>query len=116
MSDVWEGKYTGINNSVFQVMEKNRLEGEASVGIQSFAHGQGGNSLGNTAAAVNATTTSSAKREMQIIRGIAEDCIIPMLRIWLAYDALFLDEEEVVRVTESEFVSIKIIVWVKRHS
>ncbi len=106
MADVWEGKYTGISNSVFEVISRNREEADAAVGIKAFAHGQGGNSLGSTAAAVNATTTSSAKREMQIIRGISEDCIIPMLRIWLSYDALFLDEEEVVRVTESEFVSI----------
>ena len=106
MADVWEGKYTAINNSVFQVATMNREGAGAEVGVKPFAHGQGGNALGSTAAAVNATTTSSAKREMQIIRGIAEDCIIPMLRIWLAYDALFLDEEEVVRITDSEFVKI----------
>ena len=107
MADVWEGKYTSLNASVFNVLQKNREEADAAVGIKAFAHGQGGNALGSTAAAVNATTTSSAKREMQIIRGIAEDCIIPMLRVWLSYDALFLDEEEIVRVTESEFANIK---------
>ena len=106
MADVWEGKYTSINQSVFNVMQMNRDSADASVGVRPFAHGQGGNSLGSTAAAVNATTTSSAKREMQIIRGIAEDCIIPMLRVWLAYDALFLNEEEVIRVTDGEFATI----------
>ena len=107
MADVWEGKYTGINGSVFDIINKNREEADASVGIKPFAHGQGGNSLGSTATAVNATTTSAAKREMQIIRGIAEDCIIPMFRVWNAYNALFLDEEEVIRLTESEFVRVR---------
>ncbi len=99
MNDVWEGKYTSLNNSIFGVLEKNKNEADAMSGIKSFAHGTGGNALGSTAAAVNATTTSSAKREMQIIRGIAEDAIIPMLSIWNAYNALFLDEEEVIRIT-----------------
>ncbi len=107
LADVWEGKYTGINNSVFNVMEKNKQEADAIGGIKSFAHGTGGNSLGSTAAAVNATTTSSAKREMQIIRGVAEEAVIPMLEIWLAYDALFLDEEEVIRITSGEFAKIR---------
>ena len=107
IGDIYEGKYTGINNSVFTVLQKNKSEGDAFVGVQSFEHGTGGNSLGSTAAAVNATTTSSAKREMQIIRGMAEDAIIPMLQIWLAYDALFLDEEQVVRITDDEFSRVK---------
>ena len=107
MTDIWEGKYTGISQSVFSVMQENRASGDASSGVKPFAHGQGGNSLGSTAAAVNATTTSSAKREMQIIRGISEDVIIPMLELWLAYDALFLEEEEVIRVTNKEFIEIK---------
>ena len=106
MSEVWEGKYTSINQSVFNVMSMNREGADATVGVKPFAHGQGGNALGSTAAAVNATTTSSAKREMQIVRGIAEDCIIPMLRVWLSYDALFLGDNEVVRITESEDVQI----------
>jgi len=106
MADVWEGKYTPISPSIFSVIEKNRSEADAMSGIKSFDHGRGGDSLGTTAAAVNATTSSSAKREMQIIRGIAEDCIIPMLQTWLAYDALFLEEEEVIRITESEFATI----------
>ena len=107
MSDVWEGKYTGINNSVFNVMQQNQMEGQSIVGIKNFDHGTGGNSLGSTAAAVNATTTSSAKREMQIIRGIAEDAIIPMLQIWLSYDAIFMDEEQVVRLTDDTFSRVK---------
>lgn len=107
MNDVWEGKYTPINQSIFGVLQKNKEEADAMSGIKSFAHGTGGNALGSTAAAVNATTTSSAKREMQIIRGIAEDAIIPILEIWHAYDALFLDEEEVIRITGDDFEVIK---------
>jgi hypothetical protein len=83
------------------------MEGQSIVGIKNFDHGTGGNSLGSTAAAVNATTTSSAKREMQIIRGIAEDAIIPMLQIWLSYDAIFMDEEQVVRLTDDTFSRVK---------
>lgn len=107
MSDVYEGKYTPISQSVFATLGKNKEEADNIGGIKGGVHGSGGNSLGSTAAAVTATTTSSAKREMQIIRGVAEESIIPMLEIWLAYDYLFLDEEEIVRVTNGDFVEIR---------
>jgi hypothetical protein len=105
--DIWEGKYTGISQSVFEVLMKNKGEAEGITGIKSFDHGGGGNSLGSTAAAVNAVTTSSAKREMQIIRGIAEEAIVPMLRIWHAYNQLFLDDEYVMAITDEEYVTIR---------
>jgi hypothetical protein len=107
MADVWEGKYTPINNSVFNVIQATQQSAESASGVKAFEHGSGGNSLGSTAAAVNATTSSSAKREMQIIRGIAEECIIPVLRKWLAYDSMFLEAEQVIAVTDEEFQVIK---------
>ena len=105
--DVYEAKYTGLSNSIFEVMNGNKREADAMTGVKSFDHGTGGNALGSTAAAVTATTTSSAKREMLVIRGLAEELIIPMMQIWLSYDALFLEEEEVIRITNKEFDRVK---------
>ena len=104
MADVYQDKYQPIAQSVFQVLGANSGNANSISGIKNFDHGSGGNSLGSTAAAVNATTTSSAKREMQIIRGIAEDCIIPLLRLWSEYNAEFLSPEEVERITDNAYI------------
>ena len=104
MADVYEDSYKPLNQSVFQVMEKNNSAAESSVGVSLMAHGNGGNALGSSAAAVTATTTSSAKREMHIVRGIAEDCIIPILKKFSRYNREFLSPEEVERITDKPYV------------
>lgn len=104
MNDVYEDTYKPLNQSVFQVLDKNEKNAESAVGVSLMNHGTGGNALGSSAAAVNATTTSSAKREMHIVRGIAEDCLIPMLRKWSRYNKEFLEPEEIMRITDNEYV------------
>ena len=104
MADVYQDTYRPINNSVFQVMSNNAQDGESITGVSAFNHGTGGNALGSSAAAVNATTTSSAKREMHIVRGIAETCIIPILKKFSRYNREFLSPEEVQRITDKPYV------------
>ena len=104
MADVYQDTYRPINNSVFQVMSNNAQDGESITGVSAFNHGTGGNALGSSAAAVNATTTSSAKREMHIVRGIAETCLIPILKKFSRYNKEFLSPEEVERITDKPYV------------
>lgn len=104
MADVYEDSYKPLNQSVFQVLSQNEQAAESSVGVSLMAHGTGGNALGSSAAAVNATTTSSAKREMHIVRGIAEDCLIPMLKKFSKYNREFLEPYEVERITDKPYV------------
>ena len=107
MSDVYQDQYRGLNQSVFNVMAKNEAGAESAVGVSMMNHGTGGNALGSSAAAVNATTTSSAKREMHIVRGVAEDCIIPMLKKFSRYNREFLSPEEVSAITDKEYIEPK---------
>jgi hypothetical protein len=107
MADVYQDQYRGLNQSVFNVMAKNEAAAESSVGVTMMNHGTGGNALGSSAAAVNATTSSSAKREMHIVRGVAEDCIIPMLKKFSRYNKEFLSPEEVSAITDKEYIEPK---------
>ena len=107
MADVYQDQYRGLNQSVFNVMAKNETAAESSVGVTMMNHGTGGNALGSSAAAVNATTSSSAKREMHIVRGVAEDCIIPMLKKFSRYNKEFLSPEEVSAITDKEYIEPK---------
>ena len=104
MSDVYQDAYRSINQSVFHVLDKNVNSAESITGVSMFNHGTGGNALGSSAAAVNATTTSSAKREMHIVRGIANGCLIPMLRKWSKYIREFMEPEEIERITDKPYV------------
>jgi len=106
MADVFEDSYKGLNQSVFNVLDRNAQDGESMTGVSAFNHGSGGNALGSSAAAVNATTTSSAKREMHIVRGIAETCLIPMLKMFSQYNSTFLTPEEVERITDKPYVEV----------
>ena len=104
MADVYQDQYRGLSSSVFEVMAKNEQAAQSAVGVNLMNHGTGGNALGSSAAAVNATTTSSAKREMHIIRGIAEECLIPVLKKFSRYNRDFLSPEEVERITDKPYV------------
>jgi len=106
MNDIWINEYKPMSGSIFKVMEDNHYEAESLTGVKSFNTGAGGNSLGSTAAAVNATMSSSSKREMHIIRGIAETCIIPMVRRWLEYSREFREPEEIEVITDDPYVPI----------
>lgn len=105
MSDVYQDQYRGLSQAVFQVLDRNERSAETAVGVSLMNHGTGGNALGSSAAAVSATTSSSAKREMHIVRGIAEDCIIPMLKKFSKYNREFLSPEEVMMITDKEYVT-----------
>ena len=107
MAEVYQDQYRGLNGSVFTVLDRNTQSAESSVGVSLMNHGAGGNALGSSAAAVNAITTSSAKREMHITQGIAEDCLIPMLKKFSTYNAEFLSPEEVMAITDKPYVESK---------
>jgi len=107
MNDIWVNEYKPMASSIFKVLEDNQYEAESLTGVKAFNTGSGGNSLGSTAAAVNATMSSSGKREMHIIRGIAETCIIPMIKKWLSYSREFREPHEIEIITDNPYVPVE---------
>ena len=104
LNDVYYSQYRGLNQSVFQVLEQNTQSAESITGVMAFNSNSGSNPLGESATAAGASITSSAKREMHIIRGIADDCIVPMLRKWIRYIKEFMEPQEIERITDKPFV------------
>ena len=106
--DFFEGSFNQIPSSVLDFFNLTTYDIESLTGVKSFSNGGlGGSSLGNTATGAQGVLDSTARRELDIVRNISENLVKPLLRKWLDYDAEFLDEEEVVRITNDEFVSIK---------
>lgn len=61
----------------------------------------------NTATGVRGVLDATSTRRLDLVRNIAENLIKPLMRKWMCYNAEFLSEEEVVRVTNEEFVQIR---------
>lgn len=82
-------------------------DAESLTGVKAFATtGIDGSSLGDTATAVRGVLDAASKREMGILRRLSTG-LIKVARKVMAMNAVWLDEQEVVRVTEDEFVPVR---------
>lgn len=98
--------YPEIPNSAHQMLALQNAEAESLTGVKAFSAGISGQALGNTATGIRSALDATSKRELGILRRLAEG-IKEIGRKILAMNAVFLSEEEVVRVTNEEFVAIK---------
>ena len=107
INDFWQGSYNPIPGSVFDMIGLMNNEIESITGIKSFSGGITGNSLGVTATGVRGALDAASTRRINIVRNIAENLVKPLIRKWMSYNTEFLEEEEVVRITNEEFVPIR---------
>lgn len=105
--DFWQGSYNSVPGSVFDLIALQNNEIESMTGFKSFAGGISASGMGSTATAARGVLDATAMRRMNIVRNIAENLIKPLMRKWMAYNAVFLEEEEVIRVTNEDFVPIR---------
>ena len=106
-NDFWQGSYNQIPGSAFDMMNIMNNEIEAQTGVKSFSGGINAGSLGSTATGARGALDATATRRISLVRNIAENLIKPLMRKWMSYNAEFLDEEEVVRITNEQFVPIR---------
>ncbi|MCI4437719.1 MAG: cell envelope integrity protein TolA [Ignisphaera sp.] len=107
IGDFWQGSYNVIPSSAFDLIGLMNNEMESLTGIKSFSGGITGASLGGTATAARGVQDATSVRNMNIVRNIAENLVKPLLRKWMSYNSEFLEEEEVVRITNEEFVPVR---------
>lgn len=107
MADIWQGSYNQIPGSAYDMLGMMNNEIESITGVKSFSGGITGNALGSTATGARGALDATSTRRLNIVRNIAENLIKPLMRKWMAYNAEFLEEEEVVRITNDEFVPIR---------
>ncbi len=106
-TDFYDGAYNAIPVSVFQVLEMIQNESESMLGVKSFSGGISGNTLGSTATSARGTLDAVSVRRLDIVRNLAENLIKPLMRKWMAYNAVFLEEESVVRITNEDFIPVR---------
>ena len=61
----------------------------------------------NTATGARGALDATATRRLNLVRNIAENMIKPLMRKWVSYNAEFLEEEEIIRITNEEYVPIR---------
>lgn len=106
-NDFWQGSYNSIPGSAFDMIGLMNNEIESITGTKSFSGGINAGSLGATATGARGALDATATRRMNIVRNISENLVKPLMRKWMAYNSEFLEDEEVIRVTNEEFVPVK---------
>lgn len=103
---VYQHAYPEIPNSAMTMINLQNYEAEALSGVKAFSGGLSGEGYGEVAAGIKGMLDASSKREMNILRRLADG--IKQIGTKIAsMNAVFLSEEEVVRVTDEEFVTVR---------
>lgn len=92
--------------SALSMLEIINNEAEALTGVKSFSGGISGDAYGQVAAGIQGVLDASSKREMDILYNIAEG-MEEIGKKLIAYNSAFLSDEETVRITNKEFVTVK---------
>lgn len=106
-NDFWQGSYNQLPGSAFDILTLMTNEIESQTGVKSFSGGINGGSLGGTATGARGALDAASTRRLNLVRNISENLFKPLFRKWLSYCMEFMEPEEVVRVTNEEYVTIR---------
>lgn len=103
---IYTHKYPEIPNSAQFMLQLQNVEAESITGVKAFNQGITGDTLGKTATGARGALDAASKREVGILRRLA-DGIVQIGRKIISMNQEFLSEEEVVRITNEEFVKVR---------
>jgi hypothetical protein len=95
-----------IPNSAMYMLQQQNQEAESLTGVKSYDQGVSGASFGDVAAGVRGALEASSKREMGILRRLSAG-LVEIGKKFISMNSEFMEEEQVVRVTNDEFISIR---------
>lgn len=98
-------KYPEIPQSALVLTQMQTTEAESLTGQSTFGNGVNAGSLGDVAAGIKGALAASAKREMSILRRYANG-ISKLGQKWLSMSKDFLTDDEIIRITNDQFVQI----------
>ena len=105
-SGILQHKYPEIPASALNMLQLQNQEAEALSGVKAFSGGLSGESYGNVATGIRGMLDAASKREMAILRRLAEGLEKIGSKI-ISMNQVFLSEEEIVRITNGEFISVR---------
>lgn len=105
-SNIIQHKFPEIPQSAMLMITMMNQEAEALTGVKAFSGGMSGNAYGDVAAGIRGMLDAASKREMAILRRLAQGMKEIGAKIVMMNQS-FLSEEEVVRVTNENFVTVR---------
>jgi len=94
-----------VGSTPFDVINWQATDASELTGTRPFG-GPGGAKMGGGSDVKN-SMDATAKRELSILRRLSALLFVDMARMTIAMNQVFLSEEEVVRITDKEYVTIK---------
>ena len=99
-------KIPELPRSTLEIIQMQNNEAEALTGVKAFAGGISSQALGDSVGGIRSALDATAKRELSILRRLSEG-LKQIGRKIMAMNAVWLSDEEIIRVTDDEFVAIK---------
>lgn len=99
-------KFPEIPNSAGMMINMQNAEAEALSGVKAFHGGLGSDALGKVATGIRGVLDAASKRELAILRRLAAG-IVSIGKMFISMNQEFMDDEQVIRVTNERFVAIR---------
>jgi len=97
--------YPEIPRSALEVLNMQNNDAEALTGVKAFTQGISGQALGTTATGIRSALDATSKRELGILRRLSNG-LNQIGRKIISMNAEFLEDEEIIRITNEEFVAV----------
>jgi hypothetical protein len=100
--------YPEIPQSAQYMLGIQNMEAESLTGVKAFSGPQGlsGKALGDSVGGIKSAMDAASKRELGILRRLAEG-INQIGRKFISMNADFMSDEEIIRITNDEFVRVR---------
>ena len=96
-NDMWDGNFNQMPATIFNMFEMIQRENESLSGVSNLAQGLDSRAL-NSATASSIASSAGQKRMMEIVRRYSE-LIKELMRKWISYNKVYLNEKEVIRIS-----------------
>lgn len=99
-------KFSDLSPSALELMQLQGVEAESLTGTKVFTGGIEGGALGDSVGGARLVMSASGQRKLGILRRLSEG-IVGISTKFLEMSAAFMEEGEVVRITNTEFVPVR---------
>ena len=105
-TSIYKQSIDPVPKTVFDMIGMNNAEAEAYSGTKSFSQGIGSQALGSVATGIRSALDATSKRELSLLRRLSE-LFKDLGSKTISMNQVFMPEEEVIRITNKEHVTIK---------
>jgi len=102
----YQHKFPEIPQSALTMLQIQNADAESMTGVKSFDQGLNSASFGNVASGIKGMLSASGKREMSIVRRLCQG-LEQVGKFIVSMNGVFLTEDEVVQVTNEQYVRIR---------